>query len=212
MRASARWLIFFVAVIVVLIVAMWPRSNSAEVDSRGEAGRSKLAADGRVDTSDLGRAAAEAALPPCPQPPPLPRSEGKLLGVMARCLGSTSEVDLGATLAGEPTLINLWASWCGPCREEIPVLDAYSREPATIRVVGVNVQDDPLAAVELLTELGAGYPSFGDADAVQKALGAPPVLPLSFLVQADGSVDRITDPAVFESSSQIRSAVSELIR
>jgi thiol-disulfide isomerase/thioredoxin len=119
---------------------------------------------------------------------------GALGGITASYLGSTTEVDLGAALGGEPTLINVWASWCGPCREEIPVLEAYAHTPDAIRVVGIDVEDSSTAALALLTELGAHYPSFGDTDAaaIRGALTAPSVLPLSFLLRPGGSIPRIT--------------------
>lgn len=81
-----------------------------------------------------------------------------------------------------------------------------------MRVVGVNVQDSQSSALALLADLGVHYPSFGDADAVQRTLVAPPVLPLSFIVQRDGSVERITDPPVFRDKQQIRDAVARIVR
>ncbi|QSE87695.1 TlpA family protein disulfide reductase (plasmid) [Rhodococcus pseudokoreensis] len=211
MRAGGRWLVFFLAVIVVLIVAIWPRSESADAPSTSGTGAANAVSNSEVDAPELARLAAAAALK-CPTPSSAPSGDGNLARVMASCLGSTKQVDLGAALGAEPTLINLWASWCGPCREEIPVLDAYSNEPGALRVVGIDVQDNPAAALGLLTELGAHYPSFADTGAVQKALPAPPVLPLSFLVQRDGSVDRIVTPPVFSDPAQIRAAISDTLR
>ncbi|WP_054248167.1 TlpA family protein disulfide reductase [Rhodococcus opacus] len=211
MRTGNRWLVFFLAVIVALIVAIWPRPESADTSSAREAGVANAASAAAVDPPELSRLAATADLRPCPGPAPTAPAGAVLRGVSAGCLGSTQAVDLGAALSGEPILINVWASWCGPCREEIPALEAYANEPDSIPVVGLNVQDDPAAALRLLTELGAHYPSFGDADAALQALAAPPVLPLSFVVQRDGSVDRVTAPAVFADPSEIRVAVGELV-
>ncbi|WP_252190425.1 MULTISPECIES: TlpA disulfide reductase family protein [unclassified Rhodococcus (in: high G+C Gram-positive bacteria)] len=211
---GVRWLVPVLAVIVVLIVALWPRQN----DDDPSAGRATAIATGRgSDQAELGRLAAAAALQPCPTAKTGAVSEtadaGALGGITARCLGSPAEVDLGAALSGEPTLINVWASWCGPCREEIPALEAYAHTPDAIRVVGIDVEDSSTAALALLTELGAHYPSFGDTDAaaIRASLAAPPVLPLSFLLRPDGSIARITTPATFDDPAQIHRAVSDLM-
>ncbi|MDI9938931.1 TlpA disulfide reductase family protein [Rhodococcus sp. IEGM 1351] len=207
---GVRWLVPVLAVIVVLIVALWPGQN----DDDPSTGPPTAIATGRgSDQAELGRLAAAAALQPCPTAKAETVDAGALGGITARCLGSTTEVDFGAALSGEPTLINVWASWCGPCREEIPALEAYAHTPDAIRVVGIDVEDSSTAALALLTELGAHYPSFGDTDAAafRGALAAPPVLPLSFLLRPDGSIARIITPATFDDPAQIHRAVSDLM-
>ncbi|MCQ4122662.1 TlpA family protein disulfide reductase [Rhodococcus tibetensis] len=204
-----RWLVPMLAVIVVLIIALWP----GHTENDPSTGASTATAPGRGNPQgELDRFAAAAALQRCPSTGSANTETGALGGITARCLGSATEVDLGAALTGEPTLINLWASWCGPCREEIPVLEAYVHTPGAIRVVGIDVEDSATAALALLTELGAHYPSFGDTDAaaLRGALAAPPVLPMSFLLRPDGSIHRITAPAIFDDPTQIHRAVSEL--
>ncbi|MDJ0001071.1 TlpA family protein disulfide reductase, partial [Rhodococcus ruber] len=61
----------------------------------------------------------------------------------------------------------------------------------------------------LLTQLGVRYPNYLDGGSVLDALSAPPVLPLSFLLHPDGTIERITDPTVFETTDQIRPAVKD---
>lgn len=206
MRAELRWMLLAFVVIVAVAVAIWPFSYAADLSSSDP---SRSAAGSGLDFGEVARLAARAGLAPCPSSPVV-EPVGELVGVRAPCLGSTDPVDIGAALSGQPTLINLWASWCAPCRREIPVLGVYAREPGAVRVVGINVQDTQTAALSLLTELGVRYPSFGDADAVQQALSGPPVLPLSFLVGADGTVRRVTTTPVFHDPAQVRDAVAAL--
>lgn len=208
MSARTAWSITSVFVIAVLGVALWPRQEDHAVTPT-DSGLHPTA------VSSLPAPARNAepgpvATPPCPTGTAA-EATGPLADVTVRCLGSDHLVDLGSALAGEPALLNLWASWCGPCREEMPVLDVYAREPGAVRVIGVNVQDTGSSAAALMTDLGIGYPSFTDTDGrVQQALAGPPVLPLTFLLQRDGAVDRITTPAVFSDPEQARSAVNGL--
>ena len=67
----------------------------------------------------------------------------------ARSLGA-------ADMKGQVWLLNVWASWCAPCREEHPLLVALAREKA-VPIVGLNYKDDPRNAQEWLIKLGDPY-------------------------------------------------------
>jgi cytochrome c biogenesis protein CcmG/thiol:disulfide interchange protein DsbE len=65
-----------------------------------------------------------------------------------------------ADLKGRVSVVNVWASWCGPCRQEHPFLVELAKDP-TIRVVGINQRDDPDNARRFLGALGNPYAAVG---------------------------------------------------
>jgi cytochrome c biogenesis protein CcmG/thiol:disulfide interchange protein DsbE len=66
-------------------------------------------------------------------------------------------------LRGHPIVVNLWGSWCDPCRRELPLFQRETlKHGAQVAFLGVNVTDDRDNAVKLLTSVPAPYPSFED--------------------------------------------------
>lgn len=90
---------------------------------------------------------------------------------------------------GRVTLLNVWASWCGPCREEHPQLLALARRHPGVRVAGLNYKDEPQAARRWLAQLGDPFAEIG-ADLDGRAgieLGVYGV-PETFVVDAQGRI------------------------
>jgi thiol-disulfide isomerase/thioredoxin len=95
-----------------------------------------------------------------------------------------------------PMVINLWASWCTPCRKELPQYQAYAEKNAgKVDVLGIDFQETrPAAARQLARETGVQYPLFADPDGDLRAIGLPKLI----LVDPKG---RVTHEAYVEITS-----------
>ena len=93
-----------------------------------------------------------------------------------------------AALQGEVTVVNVFASWCIPCREEHPLLERLKAETG-VRIFGINQKDAPENAVAFLTELGNPYQRIGgDADNRVSIDWGVYGVPETFVVNAAGVI------------------------
>jgi thiol-disulfide isomerase/thioredoxin len=95
-----------------------------------------------------------------------------------------------ADLAGHPTILTFWASWCGPCRKEMPALDALFEKYADqgLRVIGVTIDERPADARAWIQAESIGFPIGLDPDsALHHSFGASSV-PTTFWIGRDGMI------------------------
>ena len=96
-------------------------------------------------------------------------------------------------LKGQVVLINFWATWCAPCREEMPLLDAiyqkYNR--LGVELLGINVEDDASGAQEYLNETPVTFPILFDPDGRVSKQYQVKAMPSTILVDRHGNVRHI---------------------
>jgi len=129
----------------------------------------------------------ETDLAPCPEQPDQPAADSDLPATVFDCFGGGT-LDLSQA-PGVPTVINLWASWCDPCREELPLVqDLADVAGDQLRVLGVVSVDGIPQAASFAEDAGITFSSAFDADGeVMAALGVNN-LPHTVFLAADGSV------------------------
>ena len=93
-------------------------------------------------------------------------------------------------LRGEVVMINFWASWCGPCRQEMPLLEElYSEyQPLGFTILGVNVEEDSSKAKAMLSEIPVSFPVLFDNRSQVSKLYDVVAMPSTILVDRDGNV------------------------
>ncbi|KNZ32964.1 MAG: redoxin [Methylibium sp. NZG] len=91
---------------------------------------------------------------------------------------------------GQVVLVNFWASWCGPCRQEIPHLNTlYDKYRASgFVLMGVNIDDNPKVAAELAAKLGVKFPVLLDTDKTVSKLYDMSAMPATVVIDRDGKV------------------------
>jgi peroxiredoxin len=94
---------------------------------------------------------------------------------------------------GDVVMINFWATWCGPCRQEMPLLDdLYSRyERVGFNLLGVNIDDDSRRAMQMVEELGVNFPVLFDERKEVSQLYEVEAMPVTVLVDRNGTVRHV---------------------
>ncbi len=144
-----------------------------------------------VDTPALRALKHDAGIADCEPGAVAGAVEDGLPAVTLPCLGGGPDVDLTA-LRG-PLVVNLWAVYCDPCRDELPIYERFHQQYAgRVGVLGIDFNDTrPREALQLARDTGVTYPLLADPESL--VAGPPPGLvlkglPMIALVDADGTV------------------------
>lgn len=118
--------------------------------------------------------------------------DAELKDVRLPCLtngGEQSQASLAEQWAGKPTVVNVWAWWCTPCRAELPVLQELKQNNPQWNVVGVHLDPKGQAGVDFLEELGVtNFASYQDANhTFDSATSIPKVVPVTIVYNPDGT-------------------------
>ena len=130
---------------------------------------------------------------------PDPAPEFKLDGLSGRLLSL-------ADFHGKVVLLNFWATWCGPCRAEIPdLVELQKKYNDRLQIVGLAVKDDDEdvdAIKNFITKSGINYPVAVATDEIRLQYGGVAALPTSFVIDAEGRVvqkhEGLRDPVLYE--------------
>jgi cytochrome c biogenesis protein CcmG/thiol:disulfide interchange protein DsbE len=152
-------------------------------------------------------AAAVVPLKPCPAQLSRPaRGSTTLAALRFSCAGGGS-LDLGRA-PGVPTVVNLWGSWCAPCRDELPVLQQFADLAGNhVRVLGVISKDGLPQAASFASDAKVTFPSALDGEGRLMAAAGLNALPVTYFLDAGGGVV-FTQVGPVKSVAELRSLVA----
>ena len=207
MSGSTRWTLAVLAVAAALVTGLVIELRHEPVTGQPGPHRSATTVPGAGQ--DLSELRERAGLPPC-RPAGDGAGPSALRDVTVECAADGTPVDVAAMFAGRRVVLNLWAYWCAPCREELPALVEYQRRTGpAVTVVTVHQDDNEAAGLALLTELGVRLPTLQDGRRqLAAALRVPNVMPATVVLAADGSVARIL-PQPFATAEEVAAAVGD---
>jgi peroxiredoxin len=127
---------------------------------------------------------------------------------------STGETLTFSALRGQPLIVNLWASWCAPCRAEMPaferVFNQYKDQGFLILAVNVTSQDDPTNAAAFAEEFGLTFPILFDTQGEVSHLYQSSALPTSYFIDKEGIIQEVVVGGPM-SEALLRIRVEELL-
>ncbi|MEM7562102.1 MAG: TlpA disulfide reductase family protein [Pseudomonadota bacterium] len=117
-------------------------------------------------------------------------------------------------MRGDVILINFWASWCGPCRKEMPLLNALHNkyEPLGFKVVGINVEENSADARGFMRDFPVDFPILLDSTNKVSKLYDVVAMPTTVVVDRDGNMRYLHKGYKPGDEKQYRKMVKKLIR
>lgn len=115
---------------------------------------------------------------------------------------------------GQVVMINFWATWCGPCRQEMPALNALYEKyrHAGFVLLGVNVDSETANAVQMASKLKATYPILFDTDKRASVLYQVSAMPTTVLIDREGKVRYVQKGYVAGIEDKYQTQIRELLR
>lgn len=117
-------------------------------------------------------------------------------------------------LRGQVVMLNFWASWCGPCRQEMPLLDELAKryEPAGFKLLGVNLDADQKAADKILQEIPVGFEILYDPSSKVSETYKVDAMPSTVLIDCDGNLNYLHRGYVPGDEKVYRDKVKSLLK
>ena len=127
---------------------------------------------------------------------------------------STGENVRLAEQRGQVVMLNFWASWCGPCRKEMPLLDDMSKRYSAAGFVlyGVNVEEDNTDAKKLIKELGVTFPILYDTESKASSLYNVDAMPTTVVIDKKGVIRYVNRGYKAGDEDKYRAQIRELIK
>ena len=203
MKKSVVFSIVIAVVLTIGVIAAAMSILNADVGTETE---ESTQADSPTELAGEDEAGEEASTSDVATRPDCPA--GPVAGVELPCLGG--EFNDGEATDSGISIVNIWAWWCEPCREELPYLEEIAQAHPEWNVVGVHADRNAGNGAAFLNDLDVDLPSYqDDSNVFAGTLGLPGVIPITLLV-VDGQVqERFIQP--FTSTEEIETSITEAL-